>query len=124
MMLSPLSKRSLSRAQWLALVPVALVFGPLLPGLFWALAPALDGVVWRDLWLDAQWPQALRATLVSSVLGSALALGLAMLLATWHYPGALWRTLQRRLPLLLALPHAAFAVGLFFCWPRRAGWRG
>ncbi|MDI1246888.1 MAG: ABC transporter permease [Rhodoferax sp.] len=113
-MLSPLCKRSLSRGQWLALVPVALIFGPLLPGLVWALAPALDGAVWLDLWLDAQWPQALRATLLSSVLGSALALVMAMLLASWHYPGTLWLTLQRRLPLLLALPHAAFAVGLFF----------
>ena len=105
---------ALSRGQWLAAVPVALVFGPLLPGLFWALVPALDGAVWLDLWADAQWPQALRATLVSSVLGSALALAMAMLLASWHYPGTRWLTLQRRLPLLLALPHAAFAVGLFF----------
>lgn len=101
-------------ARWLAFVPVALIFGPMLPGLFWALAPALDGAVWLDLWADAQWPQALRATLVSSILGSALALIIAMLLASWHYPGTLWLMLQRRLPLLLALPHAAFAVGLFF----------
>lgn len=101
-------------ASGLALLPVALIFGPLLPGLFWALAPALDGAVWLALWLDAQWPQALRATLLSSLLGSALALAMVMLLASWHYPGTLWLTLQRRLPLLLALPHAAFAVGLFF----------
>ncbi|MDP3863670.1 MAG: ABC transporter permease, partial [Rhodoferax sp.] len=114
MKLSPLSTRGLSRAQWLALVPVALIFGPLLPGLFWALAPALDAAAWRDLWFDPQWPQALRATLLSAALGSALALGMTLLLASWHYPGTLWRTLQRRLPLLLALPHAAFAVGLFF----------
>ena len=98
----------------LALLPVALIFGPMLPGLVWALAPALEARVWLDLWLDAQWPQALRATLVSSMLGSALALALAMLLASTHYPGTLWIKLQRRLPLLLALPHAAFAVGLFF----------
>ncbi|MBE0473639.1 hypothetical protein [Rhodoferax sp.] len=105
---------ALNRGQWLALVLVALIFGPLLPGLFWALAPALDGTVWLGLWSDAQWPQALRATLVFSFFGSAMALALAMLLASWHYPGTLWHTLQRRLPLLLALPHAAFAVGLFF----------
>ncbi len=105
---------ALNRGQWLALAPVVLIFGPLLPGLLWALAPTLDGAVWLDLWMDAQWPQALRATLVSSLLGSALALTFAMLLASWHYPGTLWLALQRRLPLLLALPHAAFAVGLFF----------
>lgn len=99
---------------WLAALPVLLIFGPLLPGLYWALAPALDATVWQGLWLDAQWPQALRATLVSSVLGTVLACGMAALLATLHYPGRLWVLLQRRLPLLLSVPHAAFAVGMFF----------
>lgn len=102
------------KAQWLALVPVALVVGPLLPGLYWALAPAIDAPVWQALWLDGQWPLALRATLVSSILGTVLACSLAAVLATLHYPDRLWLTLQRRLPLLLSVPHAAFAVGLFF----------
>ena len=46
--------------------------------------------------------------------GAVLACVLTALLATLHYPGRLWVTLQRRLPLLLSVPHAAFAVGLFF----------
>ncbi|TXT40642.1 MAG: putative thiamine transport system permease protein [Comamonadaceae bacterium] len=100
--------------QWLAAVPVFLIFGPLLPGLYWALSPALDATVWLNLWRDAQWPQALRTTLISSVLGTVLAFGMAAGLATQHYPGRVWLTLQRRLPLLLSVPHAAFAVGLFF----------
>jgi len=91
-----------------------LIFGPLLPGLYWALAPALDAAVWQALWLDAQWPLALRATLVSSLLSTVLACAIAATLATLHYPSRLWTQLQRRLPLLLAVPHAAFAVGLFF----------
>ncbi len=116
-------KRALSRAPhsrqglagpWLAALPILLIFGPLLPGLYWALSPALDPAVWQALWLDAQWPQALRSSLISSVLGTVLACGMAALLATLHYPGRRWMSLQRRLPLLLALPHAAFAVGLFF----------
>ncbi|MDP2679627.1 MAG: ABC transporter permease [Rhodoferax sp.] len=98
----------------LAALPVLLIFGPLLPGLYWALTPALDTSVWQALWLDAQWPQALRATLISSVLSTVLACGIAAVLATLHYPGPVWLTLQRRLPLLLSVPHAAFAVGLFF----------
>jgi len=100
--------------QWLAALPVMLIFGPLLPGLYWALSPALDATVWQALWLDAQWPQALRSTLISSVIGTVLACTMAALLATLHYPGRLWMSLQRRLPLLLSVPHAAFAVGLFF----------
>ena len=32
-------------------LPVLLIFGPLLPGLYWALSPALDATVWQALWL-------------------------------------------------------------------------
>jgi len=105
---------SVTQHTLLAALPVLLIFGPLLPGFYWALSPALDATVWQALWLDAQWPQALWATLVSSVLSTVLACGIAALLATLHYPGRLWQSLQRRLPLLLSVPHAAFAVGLFF----------
>jgi len=100
--------------QWLAALPVLLIFGPLLPGLYWALSPAIEPLVWQRLWLDAQWPQALRSTLISSFLGTVLACGMSALLATLHYPGRLWMSLHKRLPLLLSVPHAAFAVGLFF----------
>jgi len=99
---------------WLAVLPVLLIFGPLLPGLYWALVPALDVAVWQALWWDGQWPQALRATLISSLLSTVLACGIAGLLATLHYPGRVWGLLQRRLPLMLSVPHAAFAIGLFF----------
>lgn len=106
--------RSVKPVQWLAWLPMTLIFGPVLPGLVWAMAPTLHAAVWLALWQDAQWLQALRATLVSSLLGSGLAFVLAVALVTLHYPGTLWLKLQRRLPLLLAMPHAAFAVGLFF----------
>jgi putative thiamine transport system permease protein len=103
-----------SNRRWLASLPVILIFGPLLAGLYWALIPAIDVAVWQALWLDTQLPQALRATLTSTIAGTVLACALVAMLATLHYPGRLWLTLQRRLPLLLAVPHAAFAVGLFF----------
>ena len=48
---------------WLAALPVLAILGPVLPGLYWALAPSLDLSVWRALWSDVQWPQALRTTL-------------------------------------------------------------
>ncbi len=97
-----------------AALPVALILGPVVPGLIWALSPALDYDVWQALWLDPQWPQALRATLISSLLATVLSCTLACLLATLYYPGHLWISLRNRLPLLLSVPHAAFAVGLFF----------
>lgn len=107
--------------QWLAAVPVVFIFGPLLPGLYWALRPAFDPAVWQALWLDAQWPQALRATLISSGLSTVLACVMAAAIATLHYPGPVWTSVQRRLALLLSVPHAAFAVGFFFLFAP-SGW--
>jgi putative thiamine transport system permease protein len=101
---------------WLAVLPVLLIFGPLLPGLYWALAPALDASVWWALWLDTQWPQALRATLISSVLSTVLACGIAALL--WPrciIQGRVWAACCSAVcRCLLSVPHAAFAIGLFF----------
>lgn len=99
---------------WLAVAGMALVFAPLLPGLYWALAAGLSPEVWRSLWASPEWPQALRATLVSSIASTVAALLLAGLVAMQAYPDSAWRRLQRRLTLLLSVPHAAFAVGLFF----------
>ncbi len=112
------------RAGWLsalALLGVAVIVVPVWPGLVWALAPAFDLVVWQAWWADGQWRQALVATLVSAVLGTGLACLLAGGVAMLAYPSRAWLRLQRRLPLLLALPHAAFAVGLAF-WLAPSGW--
>jgi putative thiamine transport system permease protein len=95
-------------------MPVVLVMAPVLPGLWWAAAPLADTSVWAALWADNQWPQALQATLSSAGVGTALACVLAGAAAMLTFPGAGWAKLTRRLPLLLALPHAAFAMGLFF----------
>ena len=102
------------RTLWLATVPVALVIAPVLPGLYWALSPAGDSAVWRALWQEPQWPLALQTTLTSALLGSLLAAAGAAMLAMLIYPSALWSRLQRHLAVLLSVPHAAFAVGLFF----------
>ncbi|MBB1077220.1 ABC transporter permease [Rhodoferax sp. 4810] len=108
-------RRTLShQLSWLALLLVGLVYVPLLPGLVWALGPSLDAQVWQGLASDPQFVQAVQATLVSSLLGTLLACLMAAGLATRLYPGAAWQRLQQRLPLLLSIPHAAFAIGLFF----------
>ena len=82
----PPGRRQRPSSVWLAALPVALILGPLLPGLYWALVPSLDAVVWQALWADAQWPQALQATLLSALLGTALGVAIAAVLATLYYP--------------------------------------
>ncbi|OQW87445.1 MAG: hypothetical protein BWK72_12950 [Rhodoferax ferrireducens] len=112
-----MSMRGLPRVEWgivLAVSLIALVFVPLLPGLVWALGPSLAAQVWQTLLADPQFPHALQATLVSSLLGTLMAGLMAAVLASRLYPSPSWRRLQQRLPLLLSVPHAAFAVGLFF----------
>ena len=99
---------------WLAIAGIAVVFAPILPGLIWALMPGLSPSIWHALWINGEWPQALLATLISAGLSSLAALLLAGTIALRVYPEISWSRLQHRLPLLLSVPHAAFAVGLFF----------
>lgn len=75
------------------------------------LRPAFSTDSWRLLFDDPQLVQALAATLVSTLIavGGALALTLLIIAALW--PSAGWQRLTARLPLLLALPHVAFATG-------------
>jgi putative thiamine transport system permease protein len=93
---------------------VALIYAPTLPGLYWALLPAWDRSVWRGLWADPQVAQALSTTLLSAALSTLLACVLAGAVATLAYPGPRWLRLQYHLAPLLSIPHAAFAVGIFF----------
>ena len=99
---------------WLAIAGIAVVFAPILPGLIWALMPGLSPSIWHALWINGEWPQALLATLISAGLSSLAALLLAGTIALRVYPEISWSRLQHRLPLLLSVPHTAFAVGLFF----------
>ena len=70
---------------------------------------ALDN--WRLLFGDPQLNQAVSATLISTLVavGGALALTLLIIAALW--PSAAWQRFTLRLPLMLALPHVAFATG-------------
>lgn len=79
---------------------------------FYAAAAAADGAGWQALWADGQWPAALASSMAVAVLSTTLALVLAL---AWLAPGpdgrpAAW--LRRSLPAMLAVPHAAFAIGL------------
>ncbi|MGX9663290.1 hypothetical protein ACWYAQ_01265 (plasmid) [Escherichia coli] len=85
------------------------------------LSPAFHGDSWLAFWLDGQWRQALIATLTSSLIGSVGALLLCLLVIVGIYPGKAWQRYQRRLPMLLAVPHVAFATGSLFLFAP-TGW--
>ena len=78
------------------------------------IGPALQADAWLALYLDPQTLPALARTLTSALLSCALALGLTLLLARCCFHLPLWQRLSGRLPVMLALPHVAFAVGLAF----------
>ncbi len=63
---------------------------------------------------DPQWLPALLSALQSAVLGTAGALLLVLWLAAGRYPGRRFTRLQAWLAPLMAVPHAAWAVGLMF----------
>ncbi|MCP9759001.1 ABC transporter permease, partial [Aquitalea sp. S1-19] len=99
----------------LTLILVGLLFAlPLLAALLAALWPALSGAALSALITDPQFASALCATLISALLASAAALGGALLIARSLYHSRLWLRLGALLSPMLALPHAAFAIGLVF----------
>ncbi len=74
------------------------------------LAPALSLTHWQSLLSDPQLPQAVAATLISTLIAVGGALLLTLLLITTLWPSPAWQRLSSRLPWLLALPHVAFAT--------------
>ena len=98
----------------LAIALVARIFMPLIPGFFWAMSPAFHLSAWQTFWVDRQWLQALLATVLSATIGTTLAFLFAITISMLLYPGRRWLQLRQRLPILLAIPHAAFAIGFFF----------
>ena len=84
--------------------------------LLWALASvaasAFDASAWQGFIADPQTPKALLLTLWTGLASTLLSMGLAAWLLSRTFPGPLWARLVRVLGPLLAVPHAAFAIGL------------
>ena len=102
---------------WRPLLAAALLLMaglPMLATAALALASLLDAAAWQALWHDPVWPRALGLSLWTGLASTALAWWLcAVLLAQGFVQGRLARVL-RFLPVMLATPHAAFAIGLVF----------
>lgn len=95
---------------WLIAIAIAAIYLPLFPAGVMLAVPALSLANWQSLFDDPQLPQALAATLVSTLIATlgALVIALGCVAALW--PGERWRRLHTHLPWLLAVPHVAFAT--------------
>ena len=110
--ISRYSGRSFS--SWASVSLIAVVFLPVLPGLYWEILPVLHMDIWKLFLSNPLLPHARITTAISAILGTVLAIIIALLIAIQLYPGSLWLQLRRRLPLMLSVPHAAFSIGFFF----------
>ena len=98
----------------IALLLMAVLAVPLVWTVGAALRGAFDLAAWQSVWSDTQTWRAVGLTLITGVLASGLAMALAAWLLSHHFPGRRWSALVRALGPLLAVPHAAFAIGLAF----------
>jgi putative thiamine transport system permease protein len=124
--LSPVSPPR--RAGWLRLVPaatLALFLGPIGAGLAFTLLPAfgwlpaLGGTAfglapWRELLAAPEFPGALRLTLFSGLASTVISVALVILFVAACHDRPVFTALRRLLAPLLAIPHAAMALGLAF----------
>ncbi|MBM5574971.1 ABC transporter permease subunit [Deefgea sp. CFH1-16] len=105
----------------LAIGLISIVFLPVIPGLVRMGFDFFQTNHWLAIWQDTQTIPALLATLVSTLLSWVLACTLCLSIAMEKYPSNAWRSIVKRLPILLAMPHAAFAIGFAFLFAP-AGW--
>ena len=92
--------------------PLLLYALPLALALLLAVAQGTDAAGWRALAADPQTPRALLLSVATALLSTALSLAACLFLVTHLHGGPLWRRLARALAPMLAVPHAAFAIGL------------
>jgi len=103
---------TLARKHPAALLLAAAVVLPLLWSLAAAAAAGLDAPAWAALAAQPQTGPALWLSLYTGLAASALALAGAALLLAHSFGTPRWTRLLGRLPAMLALPQAAFAIGL------------
>ena len=77
-------------------------------------ADQLSLAPFRELFSHPAYPGAMRGTLISGFGATILALACSLWITVTVYGSTLWRLLIRALSPLLAMPHAAFAIGFGF----------
>ena len=91
-----------------------LIGGPLLHALWSAVTGVLHAEAWQALALDTQVRQALALSLWTGSASAMLAIGLTAWMLRHGFDTPVWAWLVRSLAPMLAVPHAAFAIGFAF----------
>lgn len=99
---------------WLAVVLALVLVVPMGWAALAALGTTLDSQAWQALWQHPQWPRALGMTLWTGLAATTLSVALAGWWLSRLFPGPLWQRSVRALSPMLAVPHAALAIGLAF----------
>jgi putative thiamine transport system permease protein len=92
----------------------AVVAVPLLGVVASVLAAGCDAAAWQALARAPQLPRALAMTLWTGLAATLLAITCSAVLLSHSFPGPRWAGTVKLLPSLLAVPHAAFAIGFAF----------
>jgi putative thiamine transport system permease protein len=100
----------LTRPFWL--IPAALFGVPLAAAVVFGIVPALDAAAWSRLFADSQFFPALALSAWTGVASTALVTAVTLHIVTRAHATRAWGWLQASLGPMLAVPHAAFAIGL------------
>ena len=102
------------RERRIALVLIASLAVPLLGATWAAVVAGWDASAWQALMQEPQTPKALAMTLWTGMGAALLSLAIAAHLLAGNFPGPRWAGMVRALGPMLAVPHAAFAIGMAF----------
>jgi putative thiamine transport system permease protein len=72
-------------------------------------------------WSDNQWRPALLMSFLTGIAATFLSVFFTALIIAWSFTSPVWSKLIRWLPVMLAVPHAALAIGVVL-WVAPSGW--
>ncbi|GGN37790.1 MULTISPECIES: ABC transporter permease [Marinomonas] len=115
----------LKHAKWITGIITLLLIFPIVIGLVGTLLPAfayfpplgehtISLAPWRQLFDQGEFYASLKLTLITGIGAPILSLWLALSLLAWGYQRPFFRKIEALLSPILAIPHAAIAIGLLF----------